>query len=286
MRVGYAGFRPSRARSRQRQEAGTRRVAFPRRLKDSLPQSLYLPLAVRPVDPVPIDRCPGSVSGGRSSGPFTISAPNLSFGSSGVADSSSKAHLPTWARFRARARGPVSGQLYEPTSGGLIDLVRFRVAFRPPALASWASCTRRGLGPSLPPAYRHPTSEWRTPTGFPCSTRMRHDWGWVPSIPRGRWCPHGRARSLAAICRLPTARPLSSRRSAPSRDVWLTRHQRGFTGIHPMPSLPLACGPRTERALLGFSMSFAPDRRWQRRSRTSWRGQVSDTDPGYVFSIG
>jgi hypothetical protein len=130
-----------------------------------------------------------------------------------LANHSSKAHLPKWARFRARAHGPVSGQLYEPTSGGLIDLVRFPVAFRPPALASWASCTRRGLGPSLPPAYRHPLPAWRTPTGFPCSTRMRHDWGWVPSLPRGRWCPHGRARSLAAICRLPTARPLSSRRS-------------------------------------------------------------------------
>ena len=48
----------------------------------------------------------------------------------------------------------------------------------------------------------------------------------------------------------------------------------------------LARGHRTERALLGFSMSFAPKRRWQRRSRTSWRGQVSDTDPGYIFSIG
>ena len=228
-----------------------------------------------------------SVSGGRSSGPFTISAPNLSFGSSCFGKpfvKGSPAHVG--ALSRPGAPRPVSGQLCEPTSGGLIDLVRFPVAFRPPALASWASCTRRGLGPSLPPAYRHPLPAWRTPTGFPCSARMRHDWGWAPSVPRGRWCPHGRAQSLAAICRLPTARPLSSRRSTPSRDVQLTRHQRGFTGIHPMPSLPLACGPRTERAPLGFPVSFAPDRRWQRRSRTSRRGQVSDTDPSYVFSIG
>ena len=36
-----------------------------------------------------------------------------------------------WARFRARAPGPVSGQLYEMIGGGPIDLVRFPVAFRP-----------------------------------------------------------------------------------------------------------------------------------------------------------
>ena len=177
------------------------------------------------------------------------------------------------ARFHAPAPGPVSGQLYEPIRGGPIDLVRFPGAFRLPAFASWASCTRRGLGPSLPPAYRHPRTVWRTPTGFPCSARMRHDWGWVPSVPRGRWCPHGRAQSLAATGRLPTARPLSSRFSNPSQDVQLTRHQRGFTGIHPMPSLPLACGPRTERALLGFPVSFAPSRP-RSRPRTSRRGQV------------
>jgi len=102
---------------------------------------------------------------------------------------------------------PVSGQLYEMASGGLTHLVRFPVAFRPPALASWASCTRPGLGPSLPPAYRQPQKAWRTPTGFPCSARMRPGWGWVPPVPRGRRCPHGRDQSLAAACRLPTAGP-------------------------------------------------------------------------------
>ena len=81
-------------------------------------------------------------------------------------------------------------------------------------------------------------------------------------------------------------RSLSPWRHKPSQDVQLTRHQRGFTGIHPMPSLPLACGPRTERGLLGVPVSFAPDRRWRQQSRTSRWGQVSDTDPGYVFSIG
>ena len=81
-------------------------------------------------------------------------------------------------------------------------------------------------------------------------------------------------------------RPLSPRFRKPSRDVQLTRHQRGFTGIHPAPSLPLACGPRTERDPLSFPVSFAPDHYWPQQSRTSRWGQVSDTDPDYVFSIG
>jgi len=63
---------------------------------------------------------------------------------------------------------------------------------------SWAFVTS-----GLPPTQK----AWRTPTGFPCSARMRPGWGWVPSVPRGRRCPHGRTQSLAAACRLPTAGP-------------------------------------------------------------------------------
>jgi hypothetical protein len=74
-------------------------------------------------------------------------------------------------------------------------------------------------------------------------------------------------------------RPLSPRYRTPPQGVYLTRHQRGFTGIHPKPSLPLTCGPRTERGPLGFPVSFAPDRRWAPQPRTSRWGQVSDTDP-------
>lgn len=75
--------------------------------------------------------------------------------------------------------------------------------------------------------------------------------------------------------------PCSPRTVFPSRDVVMTRHQRGFTVIRPS-SLPLACGSRTERAPLGFSLSFAPRSYPQ---RTSERGQISDTDPDYVLDI-
>jgi hypothetical protein len=191
-----------------------------------------------------------SVSGGRSSGPFTITAPNLSFGPSCFGIPSSKAHLPKWARFRARAHRPVSGQLYEPTSGGLIDLVRFPVAFRPPALAFWASCTRRGLAPSLPPAYRHPASAWRIPTGLPRSTRTRPDRGGCPSTPRRR-CSPGRYD-------LPGRRlPLPSDQSYPRlphsiAEAYVTRHHQGFTHVHPS-GLPLTCSRRMVRQPLGLN---------------------------------
>ena len=190
------------------------------------------------------------------------------------------------ARFRARAPGPISGQLYEPIGGGPIDLVRFPVAFRPPAFASWASCTRPGLGPSLPPACRQPQRGVADPDGVSAfrthETRLGLGAPYTPGT-----AVSTRPRTILGR-RLPPSngRSLSPRHREPSQDVQLTRHRRGFTGIHPMPSLPLACGPRTERSPLGFPVSFAPDRRWRQRSRTSRRGQVSDTDPGYVFSIG
>jgi len=67
----------------------------------------------------------------------------------------------------------------------------FPAAFRPPAFASWASCPATGFRPSCdrPTA---PRSAARTLTGFTRSARMRPGWIWVPSVPRGRRCPHGR----------------------------------------------------------------------------------------------
>ena len=125
-----------------------------------------------------------------------------------LAVSSSKAHLPKWERFRARAHGPVSGQLYETIGGGLINLVRFPVAFRPPAFVSWESWSpARDLASvtsGLPPTQRGEAD----PDGVSAfRTYETRGWGWVPPVPRGRRCPHGRAQSLAAACRLPTAGP-------------------------------------------------------------------------------
>ena len=112
---------------------------------------------------------------------------------------------------------------------------------------TWAFVTS-----GLPPTQK----AWRTLTGFPCSARMRPGWGCALCTPGT--AVSTRPRSILGR-RLPPSngRSLSSRHRKPSQDVQLTRHQRGFTGIHPMPSLPLACGPRTERGPLGFPASFA-----------------------------
>jgi NAD-dependent DNA ligase adenylation domain len=67
----------------------------------------------------------------------------------------------------------------------------------------------------------------------------------------------------------------------PTRDVRLTRHQQGSNVVNPS-GLPLTCDTRSERASLGFPLSFAPSRY---RPRTSGRGQVWNTDPSYVVGI-
>ena len=121
------------------------------------------------------------------------------------------------------------------------------------------------------PALAH-----RTLTGFPCSARVRCGWGRASSIPRGQRCPHGRVCSTTAACRITAARPLSPRCCIPAREVMLTRHHQEFPVSRPVPSLPLARDPQPEQGPLGFSMSSAPGRY---RPCTSWRGQVTDTDP-------
>jgi hypothetical protein len=84
---------------------------------------------------------------------------------------------------------------------------------------------RRPNGEVLSPPLGH-----KAPRGarFPRSTRVRHGWGWMSSIPRGRRCPHGRECSTTAACRITTALSLSPRHCIPTRRVMLTRHQRGF----------------------------------------------------------
>jgi len=210
-----------------------------------------------------------------SSGPFTCMASNLPFGSGGSGRSSSKAHLPHVSLLSQPGTRPgIRPVIRERPPGEAVISSRLPAAFRLPAFASWASCSRQGLRLPLRSAYRCPLH--RTLTGFPCSARVRHGWGRMSSIPRGRRCPHGRECSTTAACRIATALSLSPRHCVPARRVMLTRHHQGFPDSHPIPSLPLACGPWTGQGPLGFPMSSAPGRY---RPRTSWRGQVLDTDP-------
>ena len=103
---------------------------------------------------------------------------NLSFGSGAQGPHSlHRLTCPRQHPFEARAPGPVSGQL--SSNDGLEEPVTrlcwFPVGFRPPAFASWTSCSRQRIPPSSRSAYRPATRAARTLSGFPCSARMRCD---------------------------------------------------------------------------------------------------------------
>ena len=110
------------------------------------------------------------------------------------------AHLTASARFRARAQGPVSGQLATTISWRTDQPRWFPAAFRPPAFASRSSCSRRGVGPSSRSADRTRPRACPDPDGVtPFRTHELRP-GRAPSIPRGQRCsPRPR--------RLPAGRP-------------------------------------------------------------------------------
>ena len=127
----------------------------------------------------------------------------------------------------------------------------FPSPFRPPAFASWSSCARQGTGPSLRSAYRSLLPE-PDPDGV--ATFRTHELrpGWVPSLPRGLRCPHGRQvfpGRRTPPCSGPSLYP---RPATHHRRLLITRHHQGFTVVHPS-GLPLACSPRVEREPSGLS---------------------------------
>ena len=145
---------------------------------------------------------------------------------------------------------PVSGQLSRTTGGGPAITSWFPVAFRPPAFASWSSCARQGAGPSLRSAYR---SLLPGPDPDEVATFRAHELrpGWVPSLPRGLRCPHG--RQVIPGRRMPpcSGPSLYPRPATHHRRLLITRHHQGFTVVHPS-GLPLACSLRVEREPSGF----------------------------------
>ena len=176
----------------------------------------------------------------------------MSFGSGSSSSSSSKAHLPTSARFRIPAPGGVSGQLCQATGLEEPDLQPgFPAAFRPPAFASWASCSRQGIGPSSPPAYRPTQAAHRTLTGFPRSTCMRHDRVGCPLNPEASGVPTADLSSPAAACRSSAARPCTSM-FIPSIEALIDEASTGIQDRSPFRSSPCPRS-RMERKRFGFS---------------------------------
>ena len=160
------------------------------------------------------------------------------------------AHLPTSAPLsRPRHRGRVSGQL--SSNDHLEEQPRalwFPVGFRPPAFASWASCSRQRIPPfltvGLPHRHSGPdsvgVSAFRT-----CEKRP----GWVPSLLRGGGAIPAIATSTTGACRFSTASPVP--RLKHSIDgAGITKHTKihSRSPVRPSPRP----NPRMERGSFGF----------------------------------
>jgi hypothetical protein len=167
---------------------------------------------------------------------------------------------------------PISGRLYETPGEGTEYVFRFPVAFRPPAFASWASCSRPRIsspyGRLTPPHRRGPDGVSTFPT-----SELRPDW--APSLLRDGGAPTAGRSSPAAACRFPAASPLP-RYNLPPPKLQMTKHAR--IHVHsPARSSPLPVAPGWSGVPWASPSSFEP-RRYQRRT-LRW-GQAIEHSPG------
>jgi hypothetical protein len=128
---------------------------------------------------------------------------------------------------------------------------RFPAAFPLPALASWSSCSRRGIGRSLRSAYQCA----RRGTGPRRGFRVSHA---RAAIGVGALSTPGTAvLILTGVAHRPALAasqrrvPALRRNVASMRSSALRSINQGFTRVHPS-DLPLACGSRMQRQRLGL----------------------------------
>jgi hypothetical protein len=191
-----------------------------------------------------------------------VVASNLSVGSGVIVIFAIWTHLTASARFRVRARSPVSGQLSVAISWRTDQMRGFPVAFRPPPFASRSSFTRRGIRPSSRSASRQQAG------------------------PRqGCHVPHTRAATgVGALCApgttvlIPTeatSRPAPAASQRPVPAPRTPSHQRGSclneastkgSHVFARPVFPSPVAARMERAALGL---FPELRTPPTRSRTT-----------------
>jgi len=142
-------------------------------------------------------------------GPFTVRCPTCPPIPTELTSIRFTAHLPTSAPLSGPGhRGSVSGQL--SSNGRLEEQPRslwFPVGFRPPAFASWASCSRQE-GSAIP--YGWPTGPPKRPdsVGVPAFRTCEKRPGWVPSLLRGGGVVPAIVTSMTGACRFTTASPL------------------------------------------------------------------------------
>ena len=160
------------------------------------------------------------------------------------------AHLTTSAPFRVRAYAHIRPVNRDGRRRASHDVpvscrlsatgIRFLVILCP--LGNWAFLTV-GLPVLLPGPDPDGVATFRAHELRP---------GWVPSLPRGLRCPHGR-QVIPGRRTPPCSGPsLYPRPATHHRRLLITRHHQGFTVVHPS-GLPLACDPRVEREPSGLS---------------------------------
>jgi hypothetical protein len=224
------------------------------------------------LSPHPAQACPSGLiargptirsgsGSGSSAGPLItteVVASSLSIGWGVVVIVGFGAHLTTSALFQAVPHGPVSGRLSTPISRRtLIDSAWFPAAFRPPAFASWSSCSRPGVELSLRSAYRHACA-WRTLTGFPCFARTSCDRGGCPLYSEDGGAHPDRSRSPASACRITATCPCAppqhpSMRGSASRSI-----NQGFTQVSSVRSSPRLALPVWTAAPWAFPRASYP----------------------------
>jgi len=130
-------------------------------------------------------------------------------------------------------------------------LSRFPAAFRQPAFASWASLPARDFRPP----YGRPTAP---PASGADPDRFSVFRTRETRLDLGALCTPGGGGARTAGDR-PRPPPAASQRPAPvtldcdpSQDVMITRHQQGFTVVHPTPAFPSPVTP-DGTGILGLS---------------------------------
>ena len=200
--------------------------------------------------------------------------PNLPFGSGDRARSSSKAHPPHVGTLSGPGTRPgIRPVMRDPTR-------RWSTVVPVSCCLSATGIRFLGvlfpLGVSLPHGRpTDPPAVGRTATGFPRSTRMRHDRIGCPHYPGTAMLtrPTANHRSPPAASQRPVLHP-GAASIHPGLNV--TGHQ-GIYSRSPQPVFPSPVTPGWNRGPWASSLSFAP-RRYQRR--TSRRGQAFEHSPG------
>src|SRR3954454_17636335 len=168
----------------------------------------------------------------------------------------SKAHLPTSATFRAQPRGLVSGQLSRQPAEVPAMTPWFPVAFRPPAFACWASCSRRGVPLPSRSAYQA-TSAWTRRDFHVPHIRVTAGLGAL-------FTPEPSGAHTAGPIPPAAARPLYqgpgliTPACIPSPGLSITRRHQGFIRIHPPGLPPCLWSPDGSRTSWACSPGFAP----------------------------